>query len=149
MKKVAMMASRDRIDAPLASTFGKAKWLLVHDGDGSFEFRRNEGLSGGAVASAIAATGCRDVIAVHLGTRAHQHLRALGIQVWKGREGATAREVIDAFALGELKPWEAAAPGEDVTACTPRSRGRGAHHRQGAAAIPPAEEIVRLGRKPV
>ena len=82
MKKLAMMVSRDRIDAPLASTFGRAKRLLLWDADGRHEFRRNEGLSGGAVASAIASTGCRDVVAAHLGSRAHEHLRALGVRTW-------------------------------------------------------------------
>jgi predicted Fe-Mo cluster-binding NifX family protein len=146
MKRLAMMVSRNRIDARLASAFGKAKWLLVHESGDRFEFRRNEGLSGRAVASAIASTGCRDVVAAHLGARAQEHLRALGIRVWKAREGAAAQEAIDAFVRGELEPWEPA--GEGAPGCTPRSSGRSPHHPKGAATAGPADGIVRLGRKP-
>ena len=58
-----MMVSRDSLDAPLARTFGKAKWLLFWDGGNGAVFRRNETLSGGSVAGAFAASGCRDVVA--------------------------------------------------------------------------------------
>ncbi len=84
MYPLAMMVSREGLDSPLARTFGKARWLLVCQPDGRAEFRRNDLLSGGSVASAIAASGCRDVIAAHLGSKAHDHLLALGIRVWRG-----------------------------------------------------------------
>ena len=83
MSTLAMMVSRDSLDAPLARTFGKAKWLLLWERKSGAVFRRNETLSGGSVAGAIAASGCRDVIAAHLGEKACAHLSALGIRPWK------------------------------------------------------------------
>jgi hypothetical protein len=74
--KIAMMVSHDRLDAPLALTFGKARWLLLHGSNSQVEFRRNDMLSGGSVAGAISASGCRNVIGAHLGGKAHDHLVA-------------------------------------------------------------------------
>ena len=69
MTKTAMMVSHDSLDAPLARTFGKAKWLLLWDGDGGAEFRRNEQLSGGSVAGAIAEHGGKVAAVVQLRRR--------------------------------------------------------------------------------
>jgi hypothetical protein len=41
MSTLAMMVSRDSLDAPLARTFGKAKWLLLWEGTNRAAFRRN------------------------------------------------------------------------------------------------------------
>jgi len=123
-----MMLSRNRIEAPLALTFGKAKWLLVYETPDKVEFRRNDRLSGGSVAAAISSTGCRDLIAAHLGARAHEHLLALGIHVWKGPEGTPAREVVEMFRRGELKGWEAVAGASEANC---RQAGRHADRRAG------------------
>ncbi len=142
-----MMLSHDRIDAPLALSFGKAKWLLLHETLDKVEFRRNESLSGGSVAGAIASAGCQDLIAAHLGSRAHEHLRALGVHVWKGPEATPAREVIEMFRRGELKRWEAVA-GAGESSCSAQG-GRHREHRArevGGAKNP--DPIVRLGRPP-
>ena len=42
MSTLAMMVSRDSLDAPLARTFGKAKWLLLWDGGKGAVSRHNE-----------------------------------------------------------------------------------------------------------
>ena len=44
MSNLAMMVSRDSLDAPLARTFGKAKSLLLWEREGGALFRRNETL---------------------------------------------------------------------------------------------------------
>ena len=95
-----MMVSRDSLDAPLARTFGKAKRLLLWEGESGAVFRRNETLSGGSVAGAIAASGCRDVVAAHLGEKACAHLSALGIRPWKGPADVPVREVIEMHLRG-------------------------------------------------
>ena len=46
---VGLTLSRETLDAPLAQHFGKAKWLLIYESDSSFEFVRNEVLSGRGV----------------------------------------------------------------------------------------------------
>jgi hypothetical protein len=76
MSTLAMMVFRDSLDAPLARTFGKAQWLLFWEGESGAVFRRNETLRGGSVARAIAALGCGDVIAAHLGEKACAHSTA-------------------------------------------------------------------------
>lgn len=137
-----MMVSRDSLDAPLASTFGKAKWLLLWDDEGRAEFRRNETLSGGSVAGAIAASGCRDVVAAHLGDKACAHLRALGIRPWKGPVDTPVRDVIGMHLREELTPWSTDAAG----GCTPGARGHARHahpeHESGSPA-----SVVQLRRR--
>ncbi len=121
MSKVAMMVSRNELDAPLARTFGKAKWLLLLDGDAGgdagVEFRRNDMLSGGSVAGAIAAAGCREVIAAHMGEKAHDHLAALGIRVLEGPADVPVRSVIEMHRRGELRPWSPG-PGTGSPGCS-------------------------------
>ena len=104
---LALMVSRDSLDAPLARTFGKAKWLLLWEGANGAEFRRNETLSGRSVAGTIAAAGCRDVIAAHLGEKACAHLSALGIRLWRGPDDAPVRDVIEMHLRGQLSQWSA------------------------------------------
>jgi len=141
-----MMLSRDRIDAPLALTFGKAKWLLVYGAPDKVEFRRNDGLSGGSVATAIASAGCRDLIAAHLGGRALEHLIALGIDVWKGPEGTPAHEVIEMFGRGELKRWDVASDAGEAS-CRPQGH-RGEHRAAEGTGGKQADSVVRLGKPP-
>jgi len=119
-----MMVSRDSLDAPLARTFGKAQWLLFWEGESGVVFRRNETLSGGSVARAIAALECRDVIAAHLGEKACAHLSALGIRLWKGPVDTPVRAVIEMHLRGELSPWSADGVGGSG-GCTSNARGHG------------------------
>jgi predicted Fe-Mo cluster-binding NifX family protein len=146
MSTLAMMVSRDSLDAPLARTFGKAKWLLFWDANGGAMFRRNEALSGGSVAGAIAASGCRDVIAAHLGEKACAHLTALGIQPWKGPADAPVHAVIEMHLRGELSPWSADVAGGSG-GCTSSARGHGkhAHREHGSESSPPVVQLRRRG----
>jgi predicted Fe-Mo cluster-binding NifX family protein len=146
MSTLAMMVSRDSLDAPLARTFGKAKWLLLWDGGNGAVFRRNETLSGGSVAGAIAASGCRDVVAAHLGEKACAHLSALGIRLWKGPVDAPVRDVIEMHLRGELSPWSADVAGGSG-GCTPSAHGHGGHaHREHGSDSPaPAVQLRRRG----
>jgi predicted Fe-Mo cluster-binding NifX family protein len=143
MYPLAMMMSREGLDAPLARTFGKARWLLVCESDGRAEFRRNDMLSGGSVASAIAASGCRDVIAAHLGSKAHDHLVALGIRVWRGAPDLPVRDLIALHVRGALPAWQRDA--SEKASCTPGAGAHGAHrgHEHGAAARP--DPVVHIG----
>ena len=141
MPTIAMMVSRESLDSPLARTFGKARWLLLHGPGAQVEFRRNDMLSGGLVASAIAASGCRDVIAAHLGQKAHDHLLALGIRIWRGAPDTSVRDLIALHARGELAAWQEAPFG--ATACASEGARREKPHDHGAAAAP--DPIVRIG----
>ena len=103
--KIGMTLSRDDLDAQPAQHFGKAKWLLVLDGERG-EFVRNEGLNGRWVASAFASRGCTDIIADHLGPGAHAHVNEAGMRVWKGEPGQSARELAKALAEGRLQRFD-------------------------------------------
>jgi predicted Fe-Mo cluster-binding NifX family protein len=141
MSKIALMVSRDSVDAPLARTFGKAKWLVVWDDDQGFVFHRNGQLSGGSVAGAIAASGCRDVIASHLGEKACGHLRSLGIRIWKGPADSPIRDVVEMHLRGELEAWDARGGG-----CTSPGAAHGRHAHAGSEGQAPA--VVQLRRRP-
>jgi predicted Fe-Mo cluster-binding NifX family protein len=143
MPTFAMMTSRDSLDAPLARTFGKAKWLLLWEERGGAVFRRNETLSGGSVAGAIAASGCSEVIVAHLGEKACAHMTALGIRPWKGPADVPVREVIQMHLRGELGPWSADGS-KGSGGCTSRASGHG-RHAHGDHAEPPAN-VVHLRR---
>ena len=141
-----MMVSRDSLDAPLVRTFGKAKWLLFREGEDGVVFRRNETLSGGSVAGAIAASGCRDVIAAHLGEKACAHLSALGIRLWKGPVDAPVRDVIEMHLRGELSPWSAnVAGGPGGCASSAHGRGGHAHREHGRDSPAPVVQLRRRG----
>jgi len=142
-----MMVSRDSLDAPLARTFGKAKWLLLWDGRNQAAFRRNETLSGGSVAGAIAASGCRDVIAAHLGEKACAHLSALGIRLWKGPAGTPVRDVIEMHLRGELSRWNADVAGGSG-GCTSSARGHARHPQHAPAGESPAPVGQLRRRRP-
>ncbi len=144
MTKTAMMVSHDSLDAPLARTFGKAKWLLLWDGDGGAEFRRNEQLSGGSVAGAIAASGCRDVIAAHVGDRACAHLKALGIRLWQGPVDVPVRDVLELYLRGELEPWSPKASAGS-SGCSPSARRHESHVHPEHGGKPAA--VVQLRRR--
>jgi predicted Fe-Mo cluster-binding NifX family protein len=143
MHPLAMMMSRDGLDSPLARTFAKARWLLVYASNGRAEFRRNDLLSGGSIASAIAAAGCRDVIAAHLGSKAHDHLLALGVRVWRGSPDLPVRDLIALHARGELPAWHRDA--SENAPCTPGGGDHGARrgHDRGAASRP--DPVVHIG----
>jgi predicted Fe-Mo cluster-binding NifX family protein len=145
MSTLAMMVSRDSLDAPLARTFGKAKWLLLWTRGNGAVFRRNETLSGGSVAGAIAASGCRVVIAAHLGEKACAHLSALGIRPWKGPADVPVRDVIEMHLRGELSPWNADGAG-GLGGCTSSARGHGKHvqHEHGSES---SASVVQLRRR--
>jgi predicted Fe-Mo cluster-binding NifX family protein len=145
MSNLAMMVSRDSLDAPLARTFGKAKWLLLWERESGALFGRNETLSGGSVAGAIASSGCRDVIAAHLGEKACAHLTALGIRLWKGPVGAPVSDVIEMYLRGELSPWSADLAGGSG-GCTSSAHGRGGHARGEHGGEPPSP-VVQLRRR--
>ena len=145
MSTLALMVSRDSLDAPLARTFGKAKWLLLWDGANGAEFRRNETLSGGSVAGTIAAAGCRDVIAAHLGEKACAHLSALGIRLWKGPDDAPVRDVIEMHLRGQLSQWSADGAGASG-GCTSSAGDRGKHAPRDHGSESPAP-VVQLRRR--
>ena len=140
-----MMVSRDSLDTPLARTFGKAKWLLFWERESGAVFRRNETLSGGSVAGAVAASGCRDVIAAHVGEKACAHLSALGIRLWRGPVDAPVRDVIEMHLRGELSPWSADVAGGSG-GCTSSDHGHGGHaHREHGSESSVA--VVQLRRR--
>jgi predicted Fe-Mo cluster-binding NifX family protein len=147
MSTLAMMVSRDSLDAPLARTFGKAKWMLLWNASDGAVFRRNETLSGGSVAGAIAASGCRDVIAAHLGEKACAHLSALGIRPWKGPADAPVRAVIEMYLRGELSPWSADATGGSG-GCTSMARGHPKHAERDHGGESPAPVVLLRRRGP-
>lgn len=104
MAKIGMPVSRMDHDAPAAEHFGKAKWLLVVEPPDRFEFVRNTGLDGRWVAEALAARGCTDVVARHMGPGAHAHVLAAGMRAWQADETVTGRHVAERLAAGALSP---------------------------------------------
>jgi predicted Fe-Mo cluster-binding NifX family protein len=124
MGKIGMMVSRNRL-----------------------EFQRNGTLSGHSVTSTVASAGCRDVIAAHLGEKAHAHLEALGVRIWEGPAGTPVSEVNARHGRGELKAWSVAArPGG--SGCTPDGSGHGDHRHAdhgGPAAPAPLTRLRRPG----
>jgi predicted Fe-Mo cluster-binding NifX family protein len=146
MSKLAMMVSRNHLDAPLAGNFGKAKWLLLCDSVADVEFRRNEELRGGGVASAIAAAGCRDVVAAHLGDKSFAHLSALGIRVWVGPRDTPVRDVIATWERGELRPWDA--PGRlDDSGCSSTGDTHREHHHGEHHGLASSDVVASIGRR--
>lgn len=143
MNKVAMMVSREDLDSPLARTFGKAKWLLLAGPEDQIEFRRNEMLSGGSVAVAIAASGTRDVIAAHVGAKALAHLVELGVRVWKGPAGTPVRDVIASYARGALAAWQP--DGSQASACASEGSGPAKRHVPGDASGTGPSTVVQIG----
>ncbi len=144
MRKTTMMVSRKSLDAPLARTFGKAKWLLIYQDGTHFEFQRNVTLSGGSVAAAISAAGARDVIVACMGAKAHRHLEELRIRAWDGPAGVPVRSVIQMHERGELPPWSPDAAAR-IPGCSAGGRPH-AHrgHAEGGGA--PEEPMVQLRR---
>ncbi len=111
MRTIGLPLSHDRLDAPLSDHFGKAKWLAVVPEDGPPRFLRNEGLSGGWVAGALAAAGVTDVVAGHMGGGAFQHLVGAGLRAWQAGPAATAAGQVEALRAGALAPMTPPAAG--------------------------------------
>lgn len=65
--KVGLTLSRKALDAPLGQHFGEAKWLLTYESDITFEFVRNEELSGRRVAEIFQQRGCSDAVFSNIG----------------------------------------------------------------------------------
>jgi len=99
-----MTLTRDRIDAPMALQFGKAKWLAVLDDDGRTQFVRNLGMSGRWVAEALAAAGVTDVVAPAMGENAFKRLSLAGVRVWKGELRVAAADLAREMVDGRLPP---------------------------------------------
>ena len=127
--RVGMALARRSGDGPLSKEFGKSRWLAVWSGRGAPELLRNGVLTGTGAADALVRAGCRDVIALHLGPRACDRLRASGLYLWRGVPRASGRELVARLARGELEPW----PTELIALSGPNS-GKGAD----AGAVRPA-----------
>jgi predicted Fe-Mo cluster-binding NifX family protein len=110
MRLVAFPLSRDGLDAPLSTHFGKARWLAVVDEAGRARFLRNEGLNGRWVARALAAAGATDVVAAHLGGGAFAHLVEAGLRVWSAAPDETAEGQLRRLRDGRLAPLDAPPP---------------------------------------
>ncbi len=102
MTRIGMPVSRMDPDAPPAEHFGKAKWLAIVEGPDRCEFIRNTGLDGRSVAAALAARGCTDVVALHMGHAAWEHVTSAGMRAWQADGSVTARVVAERLAAGAL-----------------------------------------------
>lgn len=105
---------KDSLDSPLSQHFGKAKWLLIYEGEGRHRFVRNTGLSGHSVVQELASAGCTDVVILGAGAGAWGHLQQGGMRVWQGEADIPARELVrraEEGALLRAEPPSAGDPG--------------------------------------
>lgn len=109
MARIGMPLSSRDPDAPVAEHFGKARWLLVVEAPDRLDLVWNAGLDGRWVAETLAARGCTDVVARHMGPGALAHVLAAGMRAWQADERVTARNVAGRLAAGALRPMTPAA----------------------------------------
>ena len=107
--KVAVSSNGEDLNAQLDPRFGRcAYFLVVNLDDLSFEAFNNESAvqGGGAgiqTAQLLASQGVKAVITGNCGPNAVQALSAAGIELFGGQTG-NAREVVESFKKGNLKP---------------------------------------------
>ena len=109
--KIAITATEPTLDANLDPRFGRCPYfLIVETDDMSFEAVDNASqdlAQGAGIQSArlIADKGVQHILTGNCGPNAHQALSAAGIGVIVGCAG-TARDVIERFKAGQLKPTD-------------------------------------------
>jgi predicted Fe-Mo cluster-binding NifX family protein len=108
-RKIAIsIQAGDGADAVMDPRFGRAARFLIVDGEGNVERVLDNAAvtashgAGPAAASAIREAGATDVISGRFGPKAYDTLKALGIAMWLGSEGATARGLVDDLRAGRL-----------------------------------------------
>ncbi|HLI62347.1 MAG TPA: NifB/NifX family molybdenum-iron cluster-binding protein [Terriglobales bacterium] len=104
MSKVAFTTLLKREDSALSPHFGKAKWILIRDGEsGEISFEQNTALNGHAVVDLMTRHGCTDAVFTNIGPGALRHLEQAGIRGWIGPAGVPLPQVLERFERGELK----------------------------------------------
>lgn len=104
MSKVAFTTLLKREDSALSPHFGKAKWIMVRDGEsGEITFAQNTALNGRAVVDLMARYGCTDAVFTNIGPGALRHLEQSGIRGWIGPAGVPLPQVLERLTRGELK----------------------------------------------
>jgi predicted Fe-Mo cluster-binding NifX family protein len=108
MSKVAFTTLLKREDSALSPHFGKAKWIVVRDGEsGEIAVEQNTGLNGRAVVDIMARHGCSDAVFTSIGPGASRHLEQAGIRGWIGAAGVPLPQLLEMLERGELKPAKA------------------------------------------
>jgi predicted Fe-Mo cluster-binding NifX family protein/DNA-binding HxlR family transcriptional regulator len=126
--RIVIPADGPDLDAPTSAVFGRCPTFIFVDPETwEFEALRNEAVSapGGAGVQASQTVVQRRphaVIAPSLGPNAFRVIQAAGIPCLK-LEGATVREVVEAYNAGELSPLDTAGPDHVVFGGGRRGRG--------------------------
>ncbi len=112
-RKVAISVNDGRgLDASLNPRFGRAPYYVLTDK----EAKESEVFSnphadashgaGPGVASLLRQKEAQVVISGRFGPKAHDALKAMGIEMWSAPEGSSVRDVLGMFDRGELKREE-------------------------------------------
>jgi predicted Fe-Mo cluster-binding NifX family protein/DNA-binding PadR family transcriptional regulator len=126
--RIVIPADGADLDAPTSAVFGRcATFIFVDPETLEFEALRNAAVSapGGAGVQASQTVVQRRphaVIAPSLGPNAFRVIQAAGIPCFK-LEGATVREVVEAYNAGELSPLDTAGPDHVVFGGGRRGQG--------------------------
>ncbi len=111
--RIAIPATGEKIESSASPVFARAQYFVIAEMEGSeiksWRSVKNPAVSerGGAgilAARALMEQGVEAVIALSIGPRAFQALRASGIRVYRGKEGSV-KENAEAFARGELQEF--------------------------------------------
>lgn len=108
--KIAITAGDDHLDAPMDPRFGRAPKFLIYDTETQevtvVDNEQNVQAAQGAgihAAQNLAATGARILITGNVGPKAFAVLNQAQVEILLGNF-TTAREALDAYGRGELKP---------------------------------------------
>jgi len=108
--KVAVTCRSDRLDAPMDPRFGRAAKFVIYDTETKettvVDNEQNmQAMQGAGIQAAqnLVATGARVLITGNVGPKAFAVLSQAQVEILLG-EFATAREALDAYGRGELKP---------------------------------------------
>ena len=117
MKKVAVSAGGEGLDAQVDQRFGRCAYFVIVDVD-DMSFRSidnsGSGVGGGAgiqAAREVASAGVSAVITGNVGPNAVRTLNAAGIEVYTGQSG-TVEHVVHAYRNGTMKPTKDSTVGE-------------------------------------
>lgn len=114
--KVIIPSDADRLDSPVAASFGRAPWFALFDTvHNTLKFIENgaaasQGGAGIKAAQAVLDSGADTVIAPRLGQNAAEVLAAANVEIFEAKEGSV-EENIRLITSGALQPLTRVHPG--------------------------------------
>jgi predicted Fe-Mo cluster-binding NifX family protein len=105
MSRVAVMMSRNSVDAEMSSHFGKTEWVMATDTESKdLVFLKNEGMNGKSVIELLASQKCSDAIFTEIGEGALGHLKAANIRGWVASQALSGLQALAMFENRQLQP---------------------------------------------